>query len=64
MNRENLRVDLSDDGFLNTAGDFVPNSKTIGFSQFPARYQLSSRFLSPTKAYAPRQVQIGLRLTF
>jgi hypothetical protein len=36
MNRQNLRVDLSDDGFLNSAGQFVEIDKTIGFSQFPA----------------------------
>ena len=64
MNRENLRVDLNDNGFLNTAGDFVKIDKTIGFNHFPAHYRLSSRFLTPTNAYAPRQVQIGLRLTF
>jgi outer membrane receptor protein involved in Fe transport len=64
MNRENLRVDLNDNGFLNTAGHFVKIDKTIGFSHFPAHYRLSSRFLTPTNAYAPRQVQIGLRVTF
>ncbi|MGH9669846.1 MAG: TonB-dependent receptor plug domain-containing protein, partial [Terriglobales bacterium] len=64
MNRQNLRVDLSDDGFLNSAGDFVRIDKTIGFSHFPAHYRLSSGFLQPTNAYAPRQVQIGLRLMF
>lgn len=64
MNRRNLRVDLTDDASLNSAGQFVQISKTIGFRQFPAFYQLSSRFLQPTNAYAPRQVQIGLRLTF
>ncbi len=55
---------LSDGCFLNTAGEFVQVSNTSGFSQFPARYRLSSSFLRPTNAYAPRQVQIGLRLTF
>src|SRR5262249_38624613 len=64
MNRANLRVDLSDDGFLNSAGEFVKISKTIGFSHFPAHYRLASGFLTPTSAYAPRQVQIGLRLIF
>lgn len=64
MNRQNLRVDLSDDGFLNTAGQFVQIDKTIGFSHFPAHYRLSSGFLSPTNAYAPRQVQIAVRLKF
>ena len=64
MNRENLRVDLSDDGFLNSAGQFVLIDKTIGFNQFPAHYRLSSGFLTPTNAYAPRQVQIAVRLAF
>ena len=64
MNRENLRVDLSDDGFLNSAGQFVRIDKTIGFNQFPAHFRLAGGFLSPTNAYAPRQVQIALRLKF
>jgi hypothetical protein len=64
MKRENLRVDLSDNGFQNSAGDFVLISKAIGFSHFPAHYRVSSGFLTPTNAYAPRQVQIGVRLTF
>lgn len=64
MNRRNLRVDLSDEGFLNSAGQFVLIDKTIGFSHFPAHYRLASGFLTPTSAYAPRQVQIALRLIF
>ena len=64
MNRRNLRVDSSDDGFLDSAGQFVKIDKTIGFSHFPAHYRLSSGFLQPTSAYAPRQVQISLRLKF
>jgi hypothetical protein len=64
MNRRNLRVSLSDDGFLDSAGQFVKIDKTIGFNHFPAYYRLSSGFLQPTGAYAPRQVQIALRLKF
>ena len=64
MNRQNLRVDLSEDAFLSAAGQWVQIDKTIGFSRFPAHYRLSSGFLSPTNAYAPRQVQIALRLKF
>ncbi|MGH9669843.1 MAG: hypothetical protein ACRD3A_07015, partial [Terriglobales bacterium] len=64
MNRQNLRVTLTDDGFLNSAGQFVEISKTIGFSHFPAHYRLSSGFLTPTNAFVPRQVQIAVRLMF
>jgi hypothetical protein len=64
FNRDNQRVQLSDDGFLNSAGQFVKIDKTIGINHFPAQYRRPTNFLKATDAYAPRQVQIALRLIF
>lgn len=63
-NRNNQRVDLTDNGFQNTAGQFVQTSKLIRFSYFPAYYQKPANFLRATNAYAPRQIQFGLKLIF
>ncbi len=64
FNRDNQRVQFSDDGFLNRAGQFVQFSKRIGINYFPAQYRRPASFLRATDAYAPRQAQIALRLIF
>ncbi len=64
MNRVNKRVDITDDGFTNVAADFVPLAKSIGASKFAGHFRRNSNFLVPTNAYAPRQVQVSLRLKF
>jgi hypothetical protein len=64
LNRFNGRVNVTDDAFLNSAGNFVQIDKRIGFKYFPAQYRLTGDFLQATNAYAPRQVQFALRLTF
>jgi hypothetical protein len=64
FNRLNGRVELSDDGFLNSAARFVQMDKQLGYSYFPAQYRVTGDFLRATSAYAPRQVQFGLRLMF
>jgi hypothetical protein len=64
LNRANRRVDISDDGFLNTAASFVLGDVTVAGKQYPASFRASRGFLSPTSAYAPRQVQFGVRISF
>jgi Carboxypeptidase regulatory-like domain/TonB dependent receptor len=64
LNRTNGRVDISDDGFLNSAGQFVISDKHIGYTYFPGYYNRTTDFMRPTSAYAPRQVQLALRLLF
>ena len=64
MNRANKRVDISEDGFLNTAANFVQSDVTVGGKQYPASFRQSRGFLSPTSAYAPRQVQFGVKVSF
>ena len=62
--RTNQRVDISDDGFYNSAGQFVAYSSTVAGKQYPGQFQLNSNFLLPTNAYAPRQVQFSLRFNY
>jgi Carboxypeptidase regulatory-like domain len=64
FNRDNQRVDISNDSFVNQAGQFVKISRVIGSSIYPAYYERSSNFLRATSAYASRQIQLGLRLSF
>lgn len=64
FNRDNQRYRLSDDGFLNSAGQFVRLDRNSGGTVYPAYYQQPTNFLKATSAYAPRLVQLGLRFIF
>jgi hypothetical protein len=64
LNRDNRRVTITDDGFATTATDFVQLDKTIGIRYFPAYYQRPANLVRATSAYAPRQIQFGLKLIF
>ncbi len=64
FNRDNQRYSLSDDGFLNSAGQFVRLGRNAGGKVYPAYYQQPTSFLKASSAYAPRLVQLGLRLVF
>lgn len=64
LNRNNKRVDISDDGFGGTAASFVQRDVSVGGKRYPAQFRLSSGFITPTNAYAPRQIQVALKLKF
>ena len=64
FNRTNNRVNIGDDGFYNSAGQFVAYSSTVSGKQYPGQFQINSTFLTPTNAYAPRQIQLSVRLNF
>jgi hypothetical protein len=64
FNRDNKRVDVSDDGFSNSAATFVQQDTVVNAQHFPAQYRESNGFLVPTNAYAPRQVQFAVRLYY
>jgi hypothetical protein len=64
LNRNNKRVDISDDGFGGRAATFVQQDVTTGGKRYPAQFRLSGGFLTPTNAYAPRQVQVAVKLKF
>ena len=64
FNRTNSQVTISDDGFLNSAGQFVAYSTKVATKVYPGQFLKSSTFLNPNTAYAPRQVQFSIRGNF
>ncbi len=64
FNRTNAQVTISDDGFLNSAGQFVAYSTQVATKVYPGQFLKSSDFLNPNSAYAPRQVQFSIRSSF
>lgn len=64
FNRLNRRFQLTDDGSLSNAAQFLYGSKQIGSRFYPAYYQVPTNFMKTTTAYAPRQVQFSLRVGF
>ena len=64
FNRDNQRVQITQDGFITNAAQFVQTSKIIGINNFPAQYRTPTSFLRATDAYAPRQIQLALKLIY
>jgi hypothetical protein len=64
FNRDNQRVTITDDGLLSNSASFVQVSKTVGVRSFAGHYRAPASFLRPTAAYAPRQVQMSLKVIF
>jgi hypothetical protein len=64
FNRDNQRVQITDDGFQTNIGAFVQIDKQIGINSYPAHYEHPANFLKATDAYAPRQVQLALKFIF
>ncbi|HSS96670.1 MAG TPA: TonB-dependent receptor, partial [Terriglobales bacterium] len=64
LNRNNKKLDVSSNGFLNNASQFVPIDNRIGINLFPAQFRQQTNFLTPTDAYAPRQLQVALKLIY
>jgi len=63
-NRLNRRFQITDDGLMGNAARFQFGTKHIGINHFPAYYQVPTNFMRATNAYAPRQLQFALRLSF
>jgi hypothetical protein len=64
LNRLNRRFQLTDDGSIGNAAQFNFGTKHIGNKYFPAYYQVPTNFMKAMDAYAPRQMQLALRLNF
>ncbi len=64
LNRDNQRVQITEDGFQNTASQFAQVDNSIGVNIFPAQYRNPTNFLRASDAYAPRQLQVALKLTY
>jgi len=63
LNRLKRRFQLTDNGALNAA-QFNYGTKHIGINYFPDYSQVPANLAKATIAYAPRQVQLSLRVGF
>ncbi|MGA8270815.1 MAG: carboxypeptidase regulatory-like domain-containing protein [Candidatus Sulfotelmatobacter sp.] len=64
FNRDNQRVTITSDGLTAEATTFTPYSVYVNAVPYPAYYQQPQDFLKPNAAFAPRQIQLGLKLIF
>ncbi len=64
FNRNNERLVVTDNGFQGTAGQFIKYTQSVGGIYYPAYYQQPTSFMKPTSSFAPRQMQVSMRLNF
>jgi hypothetical protein len=64
LNRDNQRVVITSDGLTAEATTFTPYSVYANGLPYPGYYQQPHNFLKPTAAFAPRQIQFGLKFIF
>jgi hypothetical protein len=64
FNRDNKTYVISDNGFYNSAGQFIKYPQYAAGTYFPAYYQQPTSLLKLNSAYAPRQMQFSMRLNF
>jgi hypothetical protein len=64
FNRDNQRVTITSDGLTAEATTFTPYTTYVNGVPYPAYYQQPQNFLKPNAAFAPRQIQLGLKFIF
>ncbi|MGA9042017.1 MAG: TonB-dependent receptor [Terriglobales bacterium] len=64
LNRDNRTYQITSDGLMSNSAQFVQNTKLIGNNYFPAYYQIPTNFMKVNGAFAPRQLQLALRLIY
>ena len=64
FNRDNQRVTITSDGLTAEATTFTAVHHLRERSPLPAYYQQPQNFLKPNAAFAPRQIQLGLKFIF
>jgi hypothetical protein len=64
LNRDNQRVEITSNGLTVDATTFVQYTVYVNGVPAPAYYQQPQNFLKPNAAYAPRQIQLGLKFIF
>jgi hypothetical protein len=64
LNRDNKRVLVTEDGLQSNVAHFVKISNQLGINYYPGHYQIPRNPLQATNAYAPRQVQLALKMIF
>ncbi len=64
LNRDNRRVQVTEDGLQSNVAYFTKIGNKLGINYYPGHYQIPRNPLQATNAYAPRQVQLALKLIF
>jgi hypothetical protein len=64
FNHDNQRVEITSDGLTAEATTFTQYPVYVNGVPAPAYYQQPQNFLKPNAAFAPRQVQLGLKVIF
>jgi outer membrane receptor protein involved in Fe transport len=64
FNRLNSRFQFTEDGAVSNAARFNFGTKNTGINYFPAYYQVPTNFMRASNAYAPREIQLALRVKF
>jgi Carboxypeptidase regulatory-like domain/TonB dependent receptor len=64
FNHDNQRVTITSNGLTAEATTFTQYTTYVKGTPYPAYYQRPQNFLKPNAAFAPRQVQLGLKFVF
>ncbi len=66
FNRDNQKYEVSDSGYYNLAGQFIRYTQypVAGGAPYPAYYQQPASLMKAMSAFAPRQMQLSMRLNF
>jgi hypothetical protein len=64
FNRDNQRFQVNDEGYYNSAGQFVKYTESVGGKYYQAYYQQPTSLMKPANSFAPRQMQLSMRLDF
>ena len=64
FNRDNQRYGVNDNGYYDSAGQFVKYTQYVGGVPYPAYYQQPTSLMKPTSSFAPRQMQFSMRFNF
>jgi hypothetical protein len=64
LNRDNKRVLVTQDGLETNTAYFVKISNELGVNYYPGHFQIPRNPLQATNAYAPRQIQLALKMIF
>lgn len=64
FNHANRRVTIYSSGLSAEATTFTPYGTYVNGVPYPAYYQKPQSFLKPNAAFAPRQIQLGIKMVF
>ena len=64
LNRDNRRVLITENGLQADSAYFVKISNELGVNYYPGHFQIPRNPLQATNSYAPRQVQLALKMMF